>query len=453
MDAKAYTEKILASIRECSPGQTEFYQAATEVFESLVPLLEEEKRYQEHSILERIVLPERTIIFRVTWMDDSNTIRTNLGYRVQFNSTLGPYKGGLRFHPSVNLGIVKFLGFEQIFKNALTNLQIGGGKGGSNFDPKGKSDAEVMRFCQAFMNELHRHIGQTRDVPAGDIGVGAREIGYLFGQYKLLTAHFEGIVTGKGIGWGGSFGRREATGYGSVYFAEHILNRHGDEIKGKRCAVSGAGNVATYTIEKLHSMGAIPISCSDSRGTIHHPKGIDVKTLKAIKEVGRESLAKYAELHPDATYIPLHNYPEGGHAVWTLPCDVAFPSATQNELNFVDAKNLVANGCILVNEGANMPTTPDAYEYLRAHGVLFGPAKAANAGGVAVSQLEMAQNASMQRWSFAEVDTRLFGIMKNIFDTAYATSKEFGDEGNLLMGANIAGFRKVADAMIDEGAV
>jgi len=304
MSAKEYTEEILAFIRECSPGQNEFYQAATEVFESLIPLLEEEPRYRDLSILERIVIPERTIIFRVTWMDDSNKVRTNLGYRVQFNSTLGPYKGGLRFHPTVNLGIVKFLGFEQIFKNALTNLQIGGGKGGSNFDPKGKSDSEIMRFCQSFMNELHRHIGQTRDVPAGDIGVGAKEIGYLFGQYKLLTAHFEGIVTGKGIGWGGSFGRREATGYGSVYFAENILNKAGQELRGKNCAVSGAGNVAIYTIEKLHSMGAIPISCSDSQGTIHHPKGIDVKTLKAIKEVGRQSLSRYAELHPDTRMPP-----------------------------------------------------------------------------------------------------------------------------------------------------
>ncbi|WP_457606897.1 NADP-specific glutamate dehydrogenase [Nitratifractor sp.] len=453
MNAKEYTREILRLIRQTSPGQEEFYQAATEVFESLVPLLEEEHRYREHSILERIILPERTIIFRVTWMDDSGKIQTNLGYRVQFNSALGPYKGGLRFHPTVTLGIVKFLGFEQIFKNALTNLQIGGGKGGSNFDPKGKSDSEIMRFCQAFMNELHRHIGHTRDVPAGDIGVGAREIGYLFGQYKLLTANFEGIVTGKGIGWGGSFGRKEATGYGSVYFAEHHLNRHDMELKGKRCAVSGAGNVAIYTIEKLHSMGATPITCSDSRGTIHHPKGIDVKTLKAIKEVGRESLEKYAQLHPDATYIPLHKYPEGGHATWSIPCDIAFPSATQNELTIVDAKNLVNNGCKLVNEGANMPTTPDAIDYLREHGVLFSPGKAANAGGVAVSQLEMAQNASMQRWSFAEVDTRLFGIMKSIFDTAYETSKEFGDEGNLIMGANIAGFRRAADAMIDMGAV
>ncbi|WP_456430874.1 NADP-specific glutamate dehydrogenase [Nitratifractor sp.] len=453
MDAKDYVESVLEDIRRCSPGQEEFYQAATEVFHSLIPLLSEEKKYYEHSILERLVLPERSIIFKVTWVDDSGKVRTNLGYRVQFNSALGPYKGGLRFHPTVTLGIVKFLGFEQIFKNALTGLGIGGGKGGSNFDPKGKSDNEVMRFCQAFMNELYRHIGQTRDVPAGDIGVGAREIGYLFGQYKLLTARFEGSLTGKGVGWGGSLGRKEATGYGSVYFAEHILNKYGDELKGKKCCVSGAGNVATYTIEKLHKMGAIPITCSDSKGTIYHPAGIDVNTLKAIKEVGRESLEKYAQLHPDATYIPVHNYPEGGHAVWSIPCDVAFPSATQNELTIVDAKNLVKNGCILVNEGANMPTTLEAYEYLRAHGVHFGPAKAANAGGVAVSQLEMAQNASMQHWSFAEIDTRLFGIMKDIFTTADETAREFGEEGNLLLGANIAGFRRVADAMIDEGAV
>jgi glutamate dehydrogenase (NADP+) len=453
MNAKEYTGKILKQIQHISPGQDEFYQAATEVFDSLAPLLDEESKYMENSILERIILPERTIIFRVTWIDDMGRYMTNIGYRVQFNSALGPYKGGLRFHPSVTLGIVKFLGFEQIFKNALTGLQIGGGKGGSNFNPKGKSDNEVMRFCQAYMNELYRHIGETRDVPAGDIGVGAREIGYLFGQYKLLTANFEGIVTGKGIGWGGSLGRKEATGYGSVYFAEHILNKYQKEIKGKRCVVSGAGNVATYTIEKLLSMGAIPVTCSDSKGTIYHTSGIDINTLKAVKEVGRESLEKYAEIHADSQYIPLHKYPAGGHAVWSIPCDIAFPSATQNELTLVDAKNLVKNGCILVNEGANMPCTPEAVEYLMGNGVLFGPAKAANAGGVAVSQLEMAQNASMQRWSFTEVDTRLYGIMKNIFDTADATASEFGREGNLVDGANIAGFRRVADAMIDEGAV
>jgi len=453
MSTKQYIQAVLHEIQECSPGQIEFYQAAEEVLHSLQPLLEEEPKYMEHDILRQIVVPERTIIFRVVWVDDSGHIRTNLGYRVQFSSTLGPYKGGLRYHPSVNLGIIKFLGFEQIFKNALTGLSIGGAKGGSNFDPKGKSDNEIMRFSQAFMNELYRHIGQTHDVPAGDIGVGAREIGYLFGQYKKLTGRFDGVLTGKNLRWGGSNTRKEATGYGSVYFAENILNQNGMEIKGMRCAVSGAGNVAIYTIEKLRSMGAIPITCSDSKGTIYHPDGINIETLKAIKELGRGSLEEYARLHADAHYIPLHDYPENGHAAWSIPCDVAFPSATQNELTLVDAKNLVANGCKLVNEGANMPTTPDAIAYLQAHGVLFGPAKAANAGGVAVSQLEMAQNASMEHWSFAQVDARLFEIMRNIFHTVNETAQAYGSPGNLIAGANIAGFKKVADAMIDQGAV
>ncbi len=450
---KIYTERILNQIKTQSPGQNEFYQAAREVFMTLEPLLRVEKKYEEYGILERMVIPERTIIFRVVWLNDAGKPQTNLGYRVQFNSALGPYKGGIRFHPTVNLGIVKFLGFEQIFKNALTGLQIGGAKGGSNFDPKGKSEREIMGFCQSFMNELYRHIGTTKDVPAGDIGVGAREIGFMYGQYRKLTANFEGVLTGKSISWGGSFARKEATGYGSVYFAENILNRYGKEIRGKKCAVSGAGNVAIYTIEKLHSMGAIPISCSDSKGTIYHPSGININSLKAIKEVSKQSLEHYAAIHKDAQYIPLHKYPQGGHAVWSLPCDIAFPSATQNELTLIDAKNLVQNGCILVNEGANMPTTPEAISYLRRNGVYFGPAKAANAGGVAVSQLEMAQNASMQKWTFAEVDTKLYDITKEIFNTAYNTSEEFGSEGDLLLGANIAGFRKVADAMIDQGAV
>ncbi len=450
---KNYIKKILDDIKKVSPGQDEFYQAVSEVLETLLPLLEEEKKYRENAILERIVIPERTIIFRVVWVDDSHEVRTNLGYRVQFSSTLGPYKGGLRFHPTVNLGIVKFLGFEQIFKNALTGLNIGAAKGGSNFDPKGKSDTEIMRFCQAFMGELYRHIGLIKDVPAGDIGVGAKEIGYLYGQYKKLTGHFEGALTGKGIGWGGSLGRKEATGYGVVYFAENLLNSIGDEIKGKVCAVSGAGNVAIYTIEKLLSMGAVPVTCSDSKGTIYHKKGIDLKTLKAIKEVNKESLEKYAQLHSDAQYIPLHNYPKGAHAVWSIPCDIAIPCATQNELNLKDAKTLVSNGCKMVCEGANMPTTPDAIDYLRKNGILFAPAKAANAGGVAVSQLEMAQNASMQNWSFTEVDKKLFAIMKEIFNKAYSVSKEFKREGDLIFGANIAGFRRVADAMIDQGAV
>lgn len=453
MDSKDYIDRILADIKMCSPGQDEFYQAAEEVLGSLVPLLEEDSRYEEHGILERIVVPERSMIFRVCWVDDAGKVQTNLGYRVQFNSAIGPYKGGLRFHPTVNLGIVKFLGFEQIFKNSLTGLQIGGAKGGSNFDPKGKSDNEIMRFCQSFMTELYRHIGETRDIPAGDIGVGAREIGYLYGQYKKITGTFDGAITGKGINWGGSLTRTEATGYGSVYFAQNILNKYGIDIKGMKCAVSGSGNVATYTIEKLKHLGAIPVTCSDSKGMIYHKKGIDVETLKAIKGTNRRSLEEYAKLHSDAIYTPVHAYPEGRNAVWDIPCDIAFPSATQNELNIEDAKALVANGCKLVNEGANMPTTLEAIEYLQKHGVLFGPAKAANAGGVAVSQLEMSQNASMERWSFEEVDRRLHKIMRNIFETAYQTSEEFGKPGNLIMGANIAGFKKVADSMIDEGAI
>jgi glutamate dehydrogenase (NADP+) len=386
-------------------------------------------------------------------MDDHGRIQTNYGYRVQFNSAIGPYKGGLRFHPTVNLGIVKFLGFEQVFKNALTGLQIGGAKGGSNFDPKGKSDGEIMRFCQAFMSELYKHIGETHDIPAGDIGVGEREIGYLFGQYKKLTGRFEGVLTGKHINWGGSNTRKEATGYGAVYFAENILNKYGESLEGKRCCVSGSGNVATYTIEKLYDMGALPVTCSDSRGTIYHERGIDLNSLKAIKEINRQSLEIYAQVHPDAIYTPVSHYPEGRHAVWTIPCDVAFPCATQNELNLEDAKELVKNGCRLVNEGANMPTTPEAIEYLKAHGVLFGPGKAANAGGVATSQLEMSQNASMSKWTFEEVDIKLRQIMKHIFETAYSTAAQFDKEGDLICGANIAGFKKVADSMIDQGAV
>lgn len=445
--------KVLKEIKTFSPEENEFYQAVEEVLSSLQPLLNADSRYLEHNILERIVTPERTIIFRVTWIDDKGKNHVNLGYRVQFNSTIGPYKGGLRFHPTVSLGTVKFLGFEQIFKNALTGLQIGGAKGGSNFNPKGKSDNEIMKFCQAFMSELYNHIGKNRDVPAGDIGVGAREIGYLFGQYKRLTGEFEGVLTGKGLKWGGSLARKEATGYGSVYFAENFLNAYGKSLKGKRCAVSGSGNVAIYTIEKLYDMGAIPVSCSDSRGTVYNEDGIDLKSLKRIKEIEHASLEEYALVDSNCTYIPVSEYPSEGHAVWHIACDVAFPSATQNELTLVDAKALKANGCILVNEGANMPTTPDAYEYIKTNGILFSPGKAANAGGVATSQLEMSQNASMAQWSFDEVDEKLKLIMKNIFTTAYETSKEFNSEGDLVMGANIAGFRKVADAMIEQGVV
>ena len=446
-------KEVLAYIQECSPGQDEFYQASEEVLYSLLPLLEKDERYLQYNILERIVVPERSIIFRVNWVDDAGSIQTNLGYRVQFNSAIGPYKGGLRFHPSVNLGIVKFLGFEQIFKNALTGLQIGGAKGGSNFEPKGKSDNEIMRFCQAFMSELYKHIGNQKDVPAGDIGVGEREIGFLFGQYKKLTGEFEGVLTGKGLNWGGSQARKQATGYGSVYFAENFLAIYEKDLNGKICSISGSGNVAIYTIEKLYDLGALPVSCSDSRGTIYHEKGIDLTLLKSIKEVNHDSLEAYAQLHPDAIYTPVANYPEDGHAIWHIPCDIAFPSATQNELTLSDAKALKKNGCILVNEGANMPTTPDAIHYLKEQGVLYAPGKAANAGGVATSQLEMSQNASMAQWGFEEVDNKLRIIMKNIFKTAYDASVEFGCEGDLLTGANIAGFRKVADSMIDQGAV
>ena len=453
MNAIEYIKKILTYIKEHSPGQSEFYQATSEVLNSLTPLLNEEKKYIQNSILEQLVVPDRTIIFKVPWIDDSGKINVNIGYRVQFNSTLGPYKGGLRFHKSVNLGIVKFLGFEQIFKNSLTNLNIGGAKGGSNFNPKGKSDYEIMRFCQSFMNELYRHIGERVDVPAGDIGVGEREIGYLYGQYKRLTGRYEGTLTGKGIAWGGSFGRKEATGYGAVYFANNYLQKVGEDLKDKVAVVSGSGNVAIYAMEKLTHLGAKVVACSDSQGTIYDKDGIDIKTLKAIKEVDRKSLSEYAKLHPKATYIPLHKYPKGGHAIWDIPCQIAMPCATQNELNLFDAKNLVKNGCIMVNEGANMPTTPEAIEYLKANNTLFGPAKAANAGGVAVSQLEMAQNASMIKWSFAEVDTKLQTIMKNIFNLVYNSAKEYGFKGDLQKGANIAAFKRVADSMIDLGAV
>ena len=453
MPANQKVKEVLEYIKECSPGQDEFYQASEEVLHSLLPLLKEDNRYLEHNVLERIMVPERSIIFRVNWVDDAGKVQTNVGYRVQFNSAIGPYKGGLRFHPSVNLGIVKFLGFEQIFKNALTGLQIGGAKGGSNFDPKGKSDNEVMHFCQAFMSELYKHIGEQRDVPAGDIGVGAREIGYLFGQYKKLTGNFQGVLTGKGLNWGGSNARKEATGYGSVYFAENFLNVYEKSLKDKRCTVSGSGNVAIYTMEKLYNFGATPISCSDSKGTIYHESGIEMASLKAVKEINHESLEAYATLHPEAVYTPVSHYPEDGHAVWHIACDVAFPSATQNELTLLDAQVLEKNGCILINEGANMPTTADALSYIRKSSMLFSPGKAANAGGVATSQLEMSQNASMAQWSFEEVDIKLRTIMQNIFKTAYDTSVEFDCEGDLVTGANIAGFRKVADSMIDQGSV
>ncbi|MBP5980573.1 MAG: NADP-specific glutamate dehydrogenase [Halomonas sp.] len=448
-----YVHDTLTRLKLSSPAQVEFYQAAEEVLECLRPLFERQPHYLKHSIIERMVEPERQIMFRVCWLDDSGQVQVNKGYRIQFNSALGPYKGGLRFHPSVTASIIKFLGFEQIFKNALTGLPIGGGKGGSDFDPKGKSDNEIMRFCQAFMSELYRHIGPTRDVPAGDIGVGTREIGYLYGQYKRLTGRYEGVLTGKGLNWGGSLGRKEATGYGAVYFAQNMLADRSETLEGKTCLVSGAGNVAIYTIEKLYELGATPITCSDSRGTIHDPNGIDLELLKQLKEVKRVSLEEYLSEHPDAHYISAQDYPQGGHAVWHIKADAAFPSATQNELTELDAKTLLANGVTCVSEGANMPSTTEAVDCFLAAKIAYGPGKAANAGGVATSQLEMAQNSSMEQWPLEKVDQKLKEIMANIYQQCATTAEEFGDPTNLVLGANIAGFRKVADAMIEQGVI
>lgn len=446
-----YIQRIIDDLKKTSPAQPEFYQAATEVLQTLRPLLAKDPKYLKGKILERLVEPERQIMFRVAWVDDKGEVQVNKGYRIQFNSAIGPYKGGLRFHPSVNAGIIKFLGFEQIFKNSLTGLAIGGAKGGSNFNPKGKSDNEVMRFCQAFMTTLFRHVGPTIDVPAGDIGVGGREIGFLYGQYKRLTSSHDGVLTGKGVSWGGSLARNEATGYGSSYFAQSMLHSRGDSLEGKTCVVSGSGNVSIYTVEKLYQLGAKPVTVSDSAGTIHHPAGINLEALKQVKEVERARLTRYQELCPDAKYIPLADYPKGRNAVWTIPCQAAFPSATQNELNEEDAKELVKNGCVCVAEGANMPSTLEAIDVFLAAKIAYGPAKAANAGGVATSQLEMAQNSSMQQWSFDEVDNKLKDIMRHIFEISHETAKEFGEPHNLVMGSNIAGFRKVADAMLDLG--
>jgi glutamate dehydrogenase (NADP+) len=448
-----YLEEVFNYLKRTSPAQTEFYQAAQEVLYSLQPLLEKYPQYKKHKIIERIVEPERQIMFRVNWLDDKGEIQVNKGFRIEFNSALGPYKGGLRFHPSVNAGVIKFLGFEQIFKNALTGLQIGGGKGGSDFDPKGKSDNEIMRFCQAFMSELFRHIGANTDVPAGDIGVGGREIGYMFGMYKKLANRYEGVLTGKSLKWGGSLARTEATGYGCVYFAKYMLSARGEVLEGKKCLVSGSGNVAIYTIEKLYHEGALPITCSDSKGMILDEEGIDLLLLKDLKENQRVSLSEYTKYRPKAVYTPVAQYPQGRNAVWSIPCFAAFPSATQNELNLEDAKTLLANGCVCVSEGANMPSTAKAVDLFVEAKIAYGPGKAANAGGVATSQLEMAQNASMVSWTFEEVDAKLAQIMKNIFDTASSTAAEFGQPTNLVLGANIAGFKKVADAMIEQGLV
>jgi len=436
---------------DCNENKV-FYQAMEEVIYSIAPLLEADEKYTKHAILERLVVPDRVIKFKVTWLDDNQNIQVNTGFRVQFNNALGPYKGGLRFHPSVNEGILKFLGFEQILKNSLTGLPIGGAKGGSDFDPKGKSDFEVMKFCSAFMTELHKYIGARIDVPAGDIGVGAREIGYLFGEYKKITSSYEGILTGKPFVFGGSLMRPEATGYGAVYFTQTMLEMEGKEpLSGKVCTVSGAGNVALHAIEKLQDLGAIPVTCSDSKGTIYDPRGVDLGLLKEIKLERRTSLEEYTKVHSEAKYISLDEYPEGGHAVWDIPCYAAFPCATQNELSDIDAQNLIVNGVVSVTEGANMPCTPKAINDFLSHKICFSPAKAANAGGVAVSEFEMAQNASMGRWSFEEVDEKLKTTMQQIAKRVALTAKDYGVEGNYVDGANIAGFKKVADAMIAEG--
>jgi glutamate dehydrogenase (NADP+) len=429
-----------------------FFQAVQEVLDSLKPILDSDPNYERHAILERLVVPDREFKFKVTWMDDNQNIQVNTGFRVQFNNALGPYKGGLRFHPSVNSGILKFLGFEQIFKNSLTGLPIGGAKGGSDFDPKGKSDFEVMKFCSAYMTELHKHIGPRIDVPAGDIGVGAREIGYLYGEYKKITSSYEGVLTGKPYMFGGSFMRPEATGYGCVYFTDEMLRFAGQKgFEGRICTVSGSGNVAIHTIEKLYKLGAKPVTCSDSKGSIYDPRGINLECLKDLKLNKRGSLADYCLQNSDAVYTKLEDYQEGTHPVWQVPCDCAFPSATQNELTELDAKALIENGCISVSEGANMPTTPEAVELLQKNGILFAPAKAANAGGVAVSEFEMAQNAGMEKWTYEKVDEMLETTMRQICKRVHFTAQEYGVEGNYVDGANIAGFKRVADAMIAEG--
>ena len=445
-------EKIKKFESVSSEQDAIFFQAMEEVIYSIAPLLEACDIYKKNSILERLVVPDRIFKFKVTWLSDKNEIMVNTGYRVQFNNALGPYKGGLRFHPSVNEGILKFLGFEQILKNALTGLSIGGAKGGSDFDPKGKSDFEVMKFCSSFMTELHKYIGPRIDVPAGDIGVGAREIGYLFGEYKKITSSYEGVLTGKPFMFGGSLMRPEATGYGVVYFTQTMLEMENKEsLKGKVCTVSGAGNVAVHAIEKLLEIGALPVTCSDSRGTIYDARGVDVALLKEIKFERRASLQEYVKTFPEAKYIPVSEYPEGAHAVWDVPCYAAFPCATQNELNELDAQNLIVNGCVSVSEGANMPSTPGAINDFLSHKICFAPAKAANAGGVAVSEFEMAQNAAMSHWSFEEVDEKLKQVMQQICKRVALTAKDYGVEGNYVDGANIAGFKKVADAMIAEG--
>lgn len=441
----SYLKEVLNKVVDKNPAEPEFHQAVKEVLISLQPAIERHPEFVTAGIIDRIVEPERVIIFRVSWVDDEGRVQVNRGYRVQFNSAIGPYKGGLRFHPSVNLGIIKFLGFEQIFKNSLTGLPMGGGKGGSDFDPKGKSDGEIMRFCQSFMTELQRHIGADTDVPAGDIGVGGREIGYLFGQYKRLRNEFTGVLTGKGLHFGGSLVRTQATGYGLCYFVEEMLKAKGKSFNGSTVVISGSGNVAIYAAEKTQQLGGKVVTLSDSNGYIYDPEGVKLDTVKQIKEVERKRIKVYVKFHPNATYY------EGCSGVWSVPCDIALPCATQNELNEESAKALIANGCIAVGEGANMPSTLEAADLFMKNKVLFSPAKASNAGGVATSGLEMSQNSMRYAWTFEEVDARLKNIMVDIYNNSYNIAKEYGYEDNLVIGANIAGFLKVANAMMAQG--
>ena len=443
----SYVDEVIERVERENPNEPEFHQAVREVLDSIRPVVDaNEAAYRRDALLERLVNPERQIKFRVPWIDDNGDVQVNIGYRVQFNSAIGPYKGGLRLHPSVNIGIIKFLGFEQIFKNSLTGLPIGGGKGGSDFNPKGKSDREIMAFCQSFMSELCKYIGADTDVPAGDIGTGAREIGYMFGQYKKLRGLFEGVLTGKGLSYGGSLARTEATGYGLLYLTDEMLKKNGKDIKGKTVVVSGSGNVAIYAVEKAHQLGAKVVTVSDSNGWVYDPDGIDVAALKEIKEVKRQRLTEYKNYRPNSEY-------HEGKGVWSIKADIALPCATQNELELDDAKTLVKNGVIAVAEGANMPTTADATKYLQENGVLFAPGKAANAGGVATSALEMSQNSERLSWSFEKVDSKLKDIMVNLFDNIDDAAKRYGFPGNYVAGANIAGFEKVVDAMNAQGIV
>lgn len=446
--AKEYVQQVFETVKRRNPHENEFHQAVEEIFESLIPVFEKNPTYIEHNILERISEPERLITFRVPWVDDNGKVQVNRGFRVQFNSAIGPYKGGIRFHPSVNASIIKFLGFEQIFKNSLTGQPIGGGKGGSDFDPKGKSDTEIMRFCQSFMTELFKYVGPDTDVPAGDIGVGAREIGYMFGQYKRLRGAYEaGVLTGKAPEFGGSLARKEATGYGTVYFVQEMLKDNNDSLSDKTVVVSGSGNVSVYAMEKAIELGAKVVACSDSDGYIYDKNGINLATVKRLKEIERRRIKDYIEYHPDAEYH------ENCHGIWSIPCDIALPCATQNEINAEDAKHLIANGVKAVGEGANMPSTLDAINLFIDNNVLFAPAKAANAGGVAVSALEMAQNSARLSWKFEEVDAKLKEIMQDIYKNAVEAAEEYGYPGNLVVGANIAGFKKIADAMIWQGVI